>query len=218
MDEIIEVTKKIGLFLAEAILVIYFCKQYVDKALGHINIGAGVKKQNKIDLDIIKKMDYYKEILNADRIILFEFHNGQHYSNYRNALRLSASYEVYKAGLESTIEKCSGIPIGVIPRFISAITNEGIAKCADTDDKNNDVTSVYEFKKSLNIGAFYDMAIHDRKGNIIGFVAVQWSEAMKDGFDTDSIEKLTWYLEECVNRLTEQDKKARKKRLFSKKK
>ena len=33
-------------------------------------------KQNKLDLEILNKLEYVKEILNADRIHVYEFHNG----------------------------------------------------------------------------------------------------------------------------------------------
>ena len=68
------------------------------------NLYGNTYSENNINLDIYKHMNYYKELLKADRILLFEFHNGQHYSNYRSALKMSASYEVYRAGLESSRE------------------------------------------------------------------------------------------------------------------
>lgn len=211
METILETAKIIGTAIAEFILMIYFCKQYIDKNSDRINIGEGVKEQSAISKEIIDTMDYYKEMLNADRILLFEFHNGQHYSNYRSALKMSVSHEVYKASLTSVRDKCSGLPIAVMPHFVTAITTEGCASCKDLEDIKGKMGSSYEFKKSLGIQSFYDVAIRDIEGNIIGFVAVQWNNTMNE-FDTQNILKLAGYLESSIKKLTRIDLKNKKKK------
>lgn len=221
MEHIVETAQSIGIILAEILLAIYFCKQYIDKYQKEHkpNISDEVTKQNPIDLEIIEKMDYYKELLKADRILLFEFHNGQHYSNYRSALKMSASYEVYRAGLESSREKCSNLPIAIMPRFIAAITREGFTWCKDIEEIKYDMGNSYEFKKSIGIKAFYDVAIRDDCGNVIGFVAVQWQHEMPTDIDVKNIDHLAWHMEEAVKKLTALGKSNKKKfTLFSKKK
>ena len=220
MEHIVETAQSIGIILAEFLLAIYFCKQYIDKYQKErkTNISDEVTKQNPIDLDIIEKMDYYKELLKADRILLFEFHNGQHYSNYRSALKMSASYEVYRAGLESSREKCSNLPIAIMPRFIAAITREGFTWCKDIEEIRYDMGNSYEFKKSIGIKAFYDVAIKDECGNVVGFVAVQWQHEMPTDIDVKNIDHLAWHMEEAVKKLTALGKSNKKKfTLFSKK-
>lgn len=221
MEHIVETAQSIGIILAEILLAIYFCKQYIDKYQKEHkpNISDEVTKQNPIDLEIIEKMDYYKELLKADRILLFEFHNGQHYSNYRSALKMSASYEVYRAGLESSREKCSNLPIAIMPRFIAAITREGFTWCKDIEEIKYDMGNSYEFKKSIGIKSFYDVAIRDDCGNVIGFVAVQWQHEMPTDIDVKNIDHLAWHMEEAVKKLTALGNSNKKKfTLFSKKK
>lgn len=220
MEHIVETAQSIGIILAEILLAIYFCKQYIDKYQKEHkpNISDEVTKQNPIDLDIIEKMDYYKELLKADRILLFEFHNGQHYSNYRSALKMSASYEVYRAGLESSREKCSNLPIAIMPRFIASITREGFTWCKDIEEIKYDMGNSYEFKKSIGIKAFYDVAIKDECGNVVGFVAVQWQHEMPTDIDVKNIDHLAWHMEEAVKKLTALGKERNKSfSLFKKK-
>jgi hypothetical protein len=220
MEHIVETAQSIGIILAEILLAIYFCKQYIDKYQKEHkpNISDEVTKQNPIDLDIIEKMDYYKELLKADRILLFEFHNGQHYSNYRSALKMSASYEVYRAGLESSREKCSNLPIAIMPRFIASITREGFTWCKDIEEIKYDMGNSYEFKKSIGIKAFYDVAIKDECGNVVGFVAVQWQDDMPTDIDVKNIDHLAWHMEEAVKKLTALGKEQNKSFSIFKKK
>ncbi len=219
MEHIVETAQSIGIVIAEILLAIYFCKQYIDsyKAKHPGNISEDVIKQNPIDLAIIEKMDHYKELLKADRILLFEFHNGQHYSNYRSALKMSASYEVYRAGLESSREKCSNLPIAIMPKFISAITKEGRSYCHNIEEIKYDMGNSYEFKKSIGIKSFYDIAIKDVNGNVIGFVAVQWNEEMPTDINMLDIEHLAWYMEEAVKRLTALGQSKKKRSFFKRK-
>lgn len=213
MDAILETAKTLGIVIAEVILAVYFCKQYLDKATKGIDISSGIKKQNEVDLKIIERMDYFKELLSADRILLFEFHNGQHYSNYRSALKMSASYEVFRAGLESSRDKCTGLPIAIMPKFIASITQEGRAFCHDIEEIRYDMGNSYEFKKAIGIKSFYDIAIKDTNHNIIGFVAIQWNHVVKD-FPEEDMKHLAWFLEEAVKELVVRDQEGKETKLF----
>lgn len=212
LDNILEISEVIGRFIAVVIFSIYFCKKYIDKITTKLPIGEKIKKQNEEDLNIVSTMEYYKELLDADRILLFEFHNGDHYSNFRNALRMSASYEVYRAGLEESMSKCTGLPIAIMPHLIAEITSNGFFICKDIEDIKNIMPSTYNFKKSIGLKSFYDTAIKDKNGCIVGFVAVQWNKIMPD-IDNEDVKKLVWRLEESIQKITAMDADNKKKKI-----
>lgn len=211
MEEFIHTAENIGLYLAQIIIAIAFAARYVKKALDNREpIGTGIRRQNEIDMDIIERLDYYKELLDCDRILLFEFHNGQHYSSHRSALKMSAPYETYRAGLNSAQAVCSNLPISIMPRFIAEITNKGEAICKNIEEIKNEMGNTYEFKRALGIKSYYDMAIRDKEGEVCGFVAVQWNKTMPEDVNVEEIKKLTWYLEEKVKLLTRTDDEVKK--------
>lgn len=212
MEAILETAKSIGLSIAEVILVLFFCINYLKSALARTDISKGVKEQNNVDLDMVNAMENLKELVNADRVLLFEFHNGQHYSSHRNALKMSVTYEVFRAGLISAREQCSGIPISVMPRFVKKITDEGRFVCTDLEELKEDMGSTYEFKSNLGIKSFYDVALKNEKGEVIGFIAVQWNSAMPDMPMDEPIYRLAWYLEEQLKKIVSKDKKNREKK------
>lgn len=198
MEQFLEIAKDVGVALGEVIIAAIFCIQYVKKNIRKPDISKMIPKQNEIDLDIIGKMDYTKELLNADRIHLYEFHNGAHYADYRSALKFSCSYEVTKAGTASVMHKCTSIPISVMPKFINKITTEGCFYCSNIEEIKDSMASTYAFKNNLNIESFYDIAIKNPQGMIIGFVAVQWDKGTKRNLNPDEIKKLVWYVEEKI--------------------
>ena len=56
--------------------------------------------------------------------------------------------------------------------------------------------STYNFKKSIDVDSFYDIAIHNKEGNIIGFIAIHWFSKENMKVDKDTINQLVWYVEE----------------------
>lgn len=203
MEHIIEIAKTLGVALGEIIITIYVCVKYVKKNLKKPDISSKLPQQNSIDLEITNKMDYTKEILNADRIHLYEFHNGEHYSDWRSAYKFSCSYEVTKAGTSSMRNKCTGLPISIMPRFIHKITTEGKFVCDNIENIKDTMVSTYTFKKDIGIKSFYDVAIRNKLGNIIGFIAVQWDKNTRANIDEDEIKKLVWFVEEYINKSIE---------------
>ena len=207
MEAIIEVAKTFGVTMAEIILTVVFCIQYIRKNYSSPNVGKMVPKQNKIDLEITNQMDYVKELVNADRIHLYEFHNGEHYSDYRSAYKFSCSYEVARAGKRAVRKDCVQLPISVMPRFINKITTEGKFYCDDIEKIKDSMASTYEFKNNLGIKSFYDVAIKNSEGTIIGFIAVQWDKETTPKLNEHEIMKLAWLIEEKLKESIQLSKK-----------
>lgn len=198
MDEILEIGKNVGIFLAEVIIAISVCSKYIKAKLKKPDISNLVAKQNLIDINVEEKLDYAKEILNADRIHVYEFHNGEHYSDYRSSCKFSCSYEVVRAGRESVRNQCTNLPISVMPKFINKITTEGKFYCKDISEIRDVMPSTHEFKKEIEIKSFYDVAIRNVKGSIIGFIAIHWCNGTTPNINIDEINKLVWYVEEKI--------------------
>lgn len=198
MEAAIELAKTIGITLAEIVLTVVFCVQYIRKNYSGPNIGKMVPKQNKIDLEITDRMDYVKELVNADRIHIYEFHNGEHYSDYRSAYKFSCSYEVTRAGKKPARNKCIHLPISVMPRFIHEITTKGRFYCPNIEEIKDSMASTFEFKDNLGIKAFYDVALKNEQGIIIGFLAVQWDKETDIKLKEEEIHQLVWFVESKI--------------------
>lgn len=196
MDMFLDTAKDIGIFLGQIVVALFFCKQYLQKAFKKKDVAKFIPKQNKIDMEIITKMDYVKELLNADRIHVYEFHNGEHYTDYRSAYKFSCTYEAVKAGSRSIRELCMHIPIACMPKFINDITVKGKLVCEDVSVLKELMPSTYNFKINMGIVAFYDIAIKNKAGNVVGFVAIQWDDKNRMFVDEEVIKQLVWFIEE----------------------
>lgn len=194
--EQLEIAKNIGIFIAELIVGLFFCKQYLDKYFKKTNVAKMLPRQNKLDMEMLNKLEYVKEILNADRIHIYEFHNGEHYSSNRPAYKFSCTYEVFKAGNKPVQQECINLPTNCMPSFVNKIMRDGKFVCEDLESIKDSMASTYNFKKALNIKSFYDVAIKNREGEIIGFIAIHWFKKENMKIEEDVIKQLVWYVEE----------------------
>jgi hypothetical protein len=159
------------------------------------NIPGKIRKQSNMDLDILQKLEEVKEILNADRIQIFEFHNGGHYANGRSALKTTCTYETCRYGIRSYQSQLSCIPLSCITKFISTLLDNGKVSILDLKDIENTMPATYALKKSMQINSCFDMIIKNTQGNPVGFVAIQFC-TNKYNINEEIVQKLVWFLEE----------------------
>ena len=196
VEKLIETAEMLGTFFAELIIALFFCKRYLEKYFKRTDVAKMLPKQNKIDIEITERLEYTKELLNASRILIYEFHNGEHYSNYRSAYRFSCTYEAVKAGCQAIRYNSMCIPIACMPKLIESITNKERVIVKDLNDIKDTMPSSYAYKVRYDIEAFYDIAIKNKKGEVVGFVAIQWNNKEDMVINDRVVDKLVWLVEE----------------------
>lgn len=170
------------------------------------SIPKRIKKQTDIDTEIVKRMEQVKEIVGADRVQIYDFHNGIHYANGRSALKVSCSYEVCRVGCKPSQMLLQGIPISCIPQFIKNIINAGEMKTNNLEEIKNTMPSTYELKKSQNVKSFYDIILSNKAGEPIGFLAIQFTKTnMVEFTETkkNEILRLKFFIEENLEKMVE---------------
>lgn len=163
-----------------------------------------IKKQCDIDIEIVKRMEEIKEFLNADRVQIYDFHNGGHYANGRSALKVSCSYEVCRAGIKSYQMYLQAIPLNCIPQFIKELLNNSKMQINDLEDLKEKMPATYSLKKGQGIKSFYDIILNNNNNEPIGFLAIQYSETNKINFsetENNEILKLKFFIEENLEKM-----------------
>ena len=174
-------------------------------------LRGSIKIQAEFDARIIKKLEEVREQLNADRIQIYDFHNGIHYANGRSAIRISCTYEAIRYSIKSYLNRLNGIPIGCIPAFIRKLLDEGKFVCPDLETIKEECPATYEFKREMGITGFHDVAFKNEFGEIVGFVAVQFCDN-EFHQDDETVMKLVGFVEHELNELMKELNKPKKKR------
>lgn len=161
-------------------------------------------KQNSIDIEIIKRMEEVKESLNADRVQIYEYHNGGRWANGRSALKVDCSYEVVRAGVRPYQMLLQNIPLSCVPYFHNTLLNEGWLYVRNLEDIRESMPSTYSLKKEQGIVSFYDIILTNKQNEPIGFLAIQSTTLRRATLtteDRDVILRLKFFIEENLDKM-----------------
>lgn len=167
-------------------------------------ISRNIAKQTDIDVLILKKMDRLKEILDADRVQIYDFHNGGRYANGRSALKTTCTYEVLRAGEKSHQSELQSVPLSFIPGFIKQILDEGFFEVTDIESMKDITPAAYQIKKAQGLKSFYDISLNNEQGDPIGFLAVQYTRCHHKPFSKpclEEIKRLKFFIEENLEKI-----------------
>lgn len=180
---------------AVATVIKVFQKKLNDLAEDNVGkLRGNIKLQSEFDTKIMKKLEDVREQLNADRVQVYDFHNGIHYANGRSAIRISCTYESVRYSIKSFQNSLNGIPISCLPNFISSLLSNGEFICKDIESIKEQYPATYSFKKNMDIKSFYDIVFHNSDGDVVGFIAIQFCNN-KYNIDSETIQKLVWFVE-----------------------
>lgn len=201
-NNIVFIATNIG-YLIAGVFICYFVvrkkvSEYLSGVKKDLSVSYKIPKQAKYDIDIVRKMEQVKEIFNADRVQVYEFHNGEHYANGRSALKVSCTYEVYRVNIEPVQTKMTSIPISCIPHFITQLLDEEFIKVPNVENIKDKMPSTYSLQKSIGVSAYQNLIIKNDNNEPVGFVSIQWCNGNKMNSDDKELYRLAAYVEERI--------------------
>jgi hypothetical protein len=120
---------------------------------------------NAMDLEVYKVMAELLAVSNADRINVFQFHNGTFFINTNSQMKFSCTHELVKPGFSKEMMNTKDIPLSTMPTTINRVINsESII--IDIDQIDEDMV-----KSTM-----------DARGTKLSVVAVIKSKDVIDGF------------------------------------
>lgn len=192
------------LILAISAIVVAIIKSYKNTKKELDTLPKKIKKQTSIDVLITARMEEIKELLNADRVQIYDFHNGGHYANGRSALKTSCTYEVVRTGISPKQMYLQAIPLSCISKFTRKLLDNEFLEIKNLEDIKDDMPSTYQLKKEMKINSFYDIILNNKEGEPIGFLAIQF---VKNNYNISSdkdkreILKLKFFIEEQLEKI-----------------
>lgn len=165
-----------------------------------------IKHQTSIDILITDKMEEIKDLLNADRVQIYDFHNGDHYANGRSALKTTCTYEVCRASIKPVQSQLQGIPLSCIAKFINELLSNNELEIKNLETIKDTMPATYQLKKDMDIMSFFDIVLNNKYGEPIGFLAIQYVEnpySVKNISDKQKILKLKFFVEEQLEKMKE---------------
>lgn len=202
--EVITFFTNIAILLAGIIYCTLRVKKYLkefkedndnEKVSDMLKVSRSVKKQSEIDLEIYRELERAKEITNADAINVFEFHNGGHYANGRNALKTTCSFEVVRSGIRTHQRDLVAIPLSVFPISIKELLENDKLVIKDVKSFTDTHPSLGCFLNQFQIKSAYIKVLKNDYGDPVGAVVVSY---VNNDYDirADEIDRLIWFIED----------------------
>ena len=149
-----------------------------------------IQKQCSINIEITNRLEKVKEYLIADRVQIYDFHNGGHYANGRSALKTSCSYEVVRVGVKGHQNQLQAVPLTCIPKFVRTLLNNNELKVNDLEEIKSIMPATYQIKKEQDIQSFYDIILENKNKEPIGFLAIQYSKTNCVNFNQEEMNEI----------------------------
>lgn len=160
-----------------------------------------VKKQSDINMNIYNLLEEMKEVFKADRVQIYDFHNGGHYANGRSALKCSCTFETVRKTVTTYFDRLQGIHLQMIPHFIHELLNKETIVVPDIEELKNRMPATYNFKRNQEVGSFYDIVLKNKKGESIGFIGIQYLEKNAIYVDENELMKYKYLIEENLEKM-----------------
>ena len=194
------VATTIGTVLAGGYICYRVCKANIENFFKNWqgSVSKKVPRQSQIDIKVLNKMEEVKELMDADRVSVFEFHNGEHYANGRSALKITCTYEVCRTGIRPVQRDCISIPISCIPRYIVSILDNSVVDVKDIESIKEEMPATYNLKNSFDVKAFTNVIIMNKLKEPVGYIEVQWLDKKKFVKNDHELLRLAAFIEEHI--------------------
>jgi len=136
-----------------------------------------VTAQNNVDENVMAAIEYIQQELDADRVIIQEFHNGGKYFSGSSQQKLSVTYEFCKKGVSSVFRRFQNVRVSALSNILKhSITNQihvnlDNEKCAysydlQTHGTTNAVFTILKTLTNKNIGLLSIHYVNRSKKNL----------------------------------------------------
>lgn len=133
-----------------------------------------IDKRLEINSKIKNAIEAFRQKVDADRVYIFEYHNGESNLNGLPFAKVSATYEILKPGVSSYKSRLQGIPSGLILEFNqNLLTNKQISVPNITDYKDIDPVGNSVLIRP-DAKSFYVALINNINGYPIGFIGMDY--------------------------------------------
>lgn len=149
-----------------------FLKEYLQYRKNKKNTS--VERYTQQNTNVEKAIRYAINQLDADRVYVYEFHNGESFYSGAHQQKFSCTYESLNSGVSSESLSLQDLRVSTFNKFVSAVVN----------DKGYHVPDVSKIKDSLlknwfdrrGIASSFAFPVITLNKNIIGIIAIDFTK------------------------------------------
>jgi len=135
-------------------------------------------EHSKRNQNVYTALEYTMEEFGADRVYVYEFHNGDIYYSGGSQQKFSCTYEEVKEGISSEAQRSQNFRASNFHYFIDKLINER-GFCGGSLDEIKDV-SFKHLLQDKGVKSFYAVPIKTLNGKIIGLLGIDFVKEQKE--------------------------------------
>jgi hypothetical protein len=157
--------------VAAATIVSLFVKEYIQRRQNRKN--ACVARYTQQNTNVEKAIRYTLDQLDADRVYVYEFHNGESFYSGGHQQKFSCTYESLKAGVSSEALNLQDLRVSTFNKFVSEVVNEKNFKVLDAKDMSDSLLK--NWFDNRGITSSFSFPVITLNKNIIGVINVDFT-------------------------------------------
>lgn len=127
--------------------------------------------------DVYRALEYILDNLNADRVVVYEFHNGDIYYSGSSQQKFSNTYEVLSEGVSSELKNQQNLRVSSFNRFIKPLIDNDEYSFGEISNIDN--VGIKEFFEDQGTKSTFCVPIKLLTGKIIGILGVDFVKGTK---------------------------------------
>ena len=155
--------------VAATTIISLFLKDFLQKKKNQASLS--VEKCTIQNANVEKAIRYTLDTVNADRVSVYEFHNGESFYSGSHQQKFSCTYETVKTGVSSEALNLQGLRISTFNQFISEVINNKIFQFSDIKTIKDSL--LRNWFENRGIKSAYSIPIITLNKNIIGVINIE---------------------------------------------
>lgn len=135
------------------------------------------------------KLESIKELSNADRVWLAQFHNGGNfYPTGKSIQKFSLVYELISTGTIPCQHQFQNIPVSLFSKSINTLHKGKVISIPDTSIENKQFEGFTSVIPGANVKSTYLFPLYTIKDEFVGIVGIDYSNRKKELTDKQLID------------------------------
>jgi hypothetical protein len=137
-----------------------------------------LKKHTVQNEDVYRALQYTLDYLSTDRVVVYEFHNGDIYYSGSSQQKFSNTYELVGDGISSELKHQQNLRVSSFNRFVKPLVDNDYYEFKSLDDVEDVV--IRNFFADQGTYSTYCVPIKLLSGKIIGILGVDFVRREKN--------------------------------------
>lgn len=138
----------------------------------HSHEERSLREMNSADMYIHDMLTELRIRLGAERAMVFQFHNGDHYLNGNPIQRVSCTHESVAGGYMNSRQLRMPMPVSMLAPIVDAVLADGVSVKWVDQLPDGHAKGVLE---GMNVQAFVVKPLRHGKFGITGYLKVHWT-------------------------------------------